>query len=82
MLSYYPRAGRSRDQPWAVRHNAFGVNCWQLPVAVVSYPDLASEETVVLGQAGFLEYFDVRFLGKARTVELKPNASFPKKCRR
>lgn len=56
--------------------------CWQLPVAVVSYPDLASEETVVLGQSGFLEYFDVRFLGESHMVELKPNASFPKKRRR
>lgn len=53
--------------------------CWQLPVAVVSYPDLVSEETVVLGQSGFLEYFDVRFLGEAHLVELKPNVSFPKK---
>jgi hypothetical protein len=51
-------------------------------LAVVASPDLASEETVVLGQTGFLEDFDVRFLGKARTVELKPNASFPKKRRR
>lgn len=56
--------------------------CWQLPVAVVTYPDLVNEETVVLGQAGFLEYFDVRFLGDAHVVELKPNASFPKKRRR
>ena len=56
--------------------------CWQLPVAVVTYPDLANEEIVVLGQSGFLEYFDVRFLGDAHVVELKPNASFPKKRRR
>ncbi len=56
--------------------------CWQLPVAVVMYPDLMSEEIVVLGQSGFLEYFDVRFFGDAHVVELKPNASFPKKRRR
>lgn len=56
--------------------------CWQLPVAAVAYPDLASEETVVFGQSGFLEYFDVRFLGEAHVLELKPNASFPKKRRR
>ena len=56
--------------------------CWQLPVAVVTYPDLVSEETVVLGQSGFMEYFDVRLLGDAHVVELKPNASFPKKLRR
>ena len=56
--------------------------CWQLPVAVVTYPDLVSEETVVLGQTGFLEYFDVRFFGEAHVAELKPNASFPKKRRR
>jgi|GEM_PF-1905402 len=56
--------------------------CWQLPVAVVTYPDLASEETVVLGQSGFLEYFDVRFLGHAHVVELKPDSSLPGKRRR
>lgn len=56
--------------------------CWQLPVAVVTYPDLVNEETVVLGQSGFLEYFDVQFLGDAHVVELKPNTSFPKKRRR
>ena len=53
--------------------------CWSLPVAVVTYPELASEEIVVLGQTGFLEYFNVRLFGNEHVVDLKPNASFPKK---
>ncbi|MFM9959632.1 MAG: hypothetical protein ACKV2Q_00195 [Planctomycetaceae bacterium] len=56
--------------------------CWSLPVAVVKYPETSNEELVVLGQTGFLEYFDVRLFGDEHVVELKPNASFPKKRRR
>ena len=56
--------------------------CWTIPVAVVSYRDLVNEEVLVLGQTGFLEYFDVRLFGKEHVIELKPNASFPKKRRR
>ena len=55
--------------------------CWSLPVGVVTYPKLASEEIVVLGQTGFLQYFDVRHFGNDHVVELKPNVSFPKKRR-
>ena len=56
--------------------------CWSLPVAVVDYPKTSNEELVVLGQTGFLEHFDIRLFGKEHIVELKPNASFPKKRRR
>lgn len=55
--------------------------CWRLPVAVVDYPAISNEELVVLGQTGFLEYFDVRLFGEEHVVELKPNVSFPKKRR-
>lgn len=55
--------------------------CWKVPVAVVSYPDLVNEKLLVLGQTGFLEFFDVRLFGKEHVVELKPNASIPKRCR-
>lgn len=56
--------------------------CWQMSVAVVNYPEASNEELVVLGQTGFLEYFDVRLFGEEHVVELKANASFPKKRRR
>ena len=56
--------------------------CWSLPVAVVNYPETSSDELVVLGQTGFLEYFDVRLFGEAHVVELRANASFPTKRRR
>ena len=55
--------------------------CWKLPIAVVDYPANSNEELVVLGQTGFLEYFDVRLFGAEHVVELKPNASFPRKRR-
>ena len=56
--------------------------CWQMPVAVVNYPEASNEELVVLGQTGFLEFFDVRLFGEEHVFELKANASFPKMRRR
>ena len=56
--------------------------CWQMPVAVVEYSQSSNDEVVVLGQTGFLEYFNVRLFGEEHVVELKANASFPKKRRR
>ena len=50
---------------------------WRMPVAVVAFDD-EHEEVVLLGQTGFLQYFDVCFLGSDYSVELFPNASFPK----
>ena len=46
---------------------------WTTLVGFVSTPLRYS----LLGYAGFLQFFDVEFLGSAREVVLVPNASFP-----
>ncbi|MEK6261924.1 MAG: hypothetical protein AABP62_25275 [Planctomycetota bacterium] len=50
---------------------------WRMPVAVVTFDDPQHEDIVLLGQTGFLQFFDMRFLGSQHAVELVPNASFP-----
>ena len=50
---------------------------WRMPVAVVTFDDPLHEDIVLLGQTGFLQFFDMRFLGSQHAVELVPNASFP-----
>lgn len=52
--------------------------CWRMPVGVVTFDDPAHEEIVLLGQTGFLQFFDVRFHGHQHIVELDANESFPK----
>jgi len=52
--------------------------CWRMPVGVVEFEDPSQEEVVLLGQTGFLQYFDVRFYGHRHTIELHPNEAFPK----
>ena len=53
--------------------------CWPLPIAVVTHDDPDQNEVLLLGQSGFLQFFDVRFFGEEHLVELKPNAKFPRK---
>lgn len=53
--------------------------CWTLPISVVTYDDPDQNEVLLLGQSGFLQYFDARFIGDAHIVELKPNPKFPRK---
>lgn len=48
-----------------------------MPIAVVTFDDPQHEDIVLLGQTGFLQFFDMRFLGSQHAVELVPNASFP-----
>ena len=36
------------------------------------------DEVLLLGQSGFLQFFDVRFCGAEYVVELKPNTKFPR----
>ncbi len=54
--------------------------CWSVPISVVTYEDPDQDEVVLLGQSGFLQFFDVRFFGAEHVVELKPNALFPKRA--
>ena len=52
--------------------------CWRMPVSVVGIGDASDEEIVLLGQTGFLQYFDVRFLGQQHLIELHPNSGMPR----
>lgn len=47
--------------------------CWLMPVGVVTFDDPANDDIVLLGQTGFLQYFDTRFFGAKHFVELLPN---------
>lgn len=51
--------------------------CWRMPVSVVGFGDESDEEMVLLGQTGFLQYFDVRFLGHEHLIELRANSAMP-----
>lgn len=52
--------------------------CWLMPVGVVTFDDPANNDIVLLGQTGFLQYFDTRFLGAKHFVELLPNGTLLK----
>lgn len=52
--------------------------CWTVPISVVTYDDPDQDEVLLLGQTGFLEFFDVRFFGAEHLLKLKPNAQFPR----
>ena len=52
--------------------------CWTVPISVVTHDDPEQDEVLLLGQSGFLQFFDVRFCGAEYVVELKPNAKFPR----
>ena len=54
--------------------------CWSAPISVVTYDDPEQDEVVLLGQSGFLQFFDVRFFGAEHVVEMKPNALLPKRA--
>jgi hypothetical protein len=49
---------------------------WRMPVGVVDFDDPRKEDIVILGCTGFLQFFNVRFLGSEHFVELLPNADF------
>jgi len=49
--------------------------CWRMPVSVVGFEDSSHEEIVLLGQTGFLQFFDVHFLGHEHQIELQPNCA-------
>jgi hypothetical protein len=49
---------------------------WRMPVAVVTFDDPSSEDIILLGQTGFLRFFDIRFLGGEHIVELISNETF------
>ena len=49
---------------------------WNTPVCFFEFPT-ANEETVILGHAGFLDYFTATFDGKLGIVTLIPNDDFP-----
>ena len=51
--------------------------CWRMPVSVVGLEGAADEEIVLLGQTGFLQYFDVSFLGHQHLIELRANSGMP-----
>ncbi len=51
--------------------------CWRLPVGVVTFKDAANDDIVLLGQIGFLQYFDTQFFGAKHMVELRPNGTHP-----
>lgn len=51
--------------------------CWRMPVSVVGLRDAADEDIVLLGQTGFLQYFDVSFLGHKHLIELRANSGMP-----
>ena len=52
--------------------------CWSLPVGVVRFKDPANDDIILLGQIGFLQYFDTRFLGANHVVELRSNGTHRK----
>lgn len=52
--------------------------CWQMPVGVVKFDDPANDDIILLGQTGFLQFFDTRFLGAKHFVELVPNETLLK----
>jgi hypothetical protein len=47
-----------------------------MPVGVVEFEDTRKEDIVILGCTGFLQFFNVRFLGSEHFVELLPNTDF------
>ena len=49
---------------------------WPTPICFFDY-DEPEEEAVVLGHAGFLEYFTATFDGKAYVLALVPNDDLP-----
>ena len=51
--------------------------CWVMPVGVVAFDDPANDDIVLLGQTGFLQYFDTRLHGAKHLAELLPNDTFP-----
>lgn len=51
--------------------------CWMMPVGVVSFDDPANDDIVLLGQTGFLQYFDTRLHGSKHLAELFPNDTLP-----
>ena len=51
--------------------------CWRMPVSVVGLEDAADEDMVLLGQTGFLQYFDVSFRGHQHLIELRANSGMP-----
>ena len=52
--------------------------CWLMPVGVVTFDDPANDDIVLLGQTGFLQYFDTRLFGAKHVVELLSNDTLPK----
>ena len=52
--------------------------CWVMPVGVVAFDDPANDDIVLLGQTGFLQYFDARLFGAMHFVELISNGTLPK----
>ncbi len=52
--------------------------CWLMPVGVVTFDDPANDDIVLLGQTGFLQYFDARLFGAKHVTELLPNGTLPK----
>lgn len=54
-------------------------SCWRMPVGVVTFDDPANDDIVLLGQTGFLQFFDTRFLGANHFVELVPNSTLLKR---
>jgi hypothetical protein len=53
--------------------------CWRMPVGVVTFDDPANDDIILLGQTGFLPFFDTRFFGADHFVELVPNGALPKR---
>ncbi len=49
--------------------------CWLMPVGVVTFDDPANDDIVLLGQTGFLQYFDTRLYGAKHFVELMLNGT-------
>ena len=45
-------------------------SCWRMPVGVVDVDDPEQNYLILLGWTGFLEHFDLTFLGQRRCVEL------------
>lgn len=52
--------------------------CWTVPISVVTYDDPDQDEVLLLGQSGFLEFFDVQFFGADHLLDMKPNRRFPR----
>jgi hypothetical protein len=49
---------------------------WKAPICFFDFP-VTKDETVILGHAGFLEFFTATFDGKHETLMLVPNDELP-----